>query len=127
MKVYGGNGCIDTCFLDLSTFMPRLLRSWYPFDRRLGGPQNLSGLHGEVNILAPHWDSNYEPSVVQPVASCYTSYTMQILPNVTRGFKSRFLIWLRHVASMGKTIMHTEFEWKTSLWRPCIDDIIILK
>jgi hypothetical protein len=43
-------------------------------DRRLGGPQSRSGLSGDEKILDPYWDSNSEPSVVQPVASRYINY-----------------------------------------------------
>jgi hypothetical protein len=43
----------------------------YPLDRRLGGPQSLSGRYGEMKIL----DSNSDPSVVQVVASRYTTNT----------------------------------------------------
>jgi hypothetical protein len=54
--------------LDLTTrgrwvvsFVPQLLyshgkSSWYPLDRRLGGPQSWSGWCGEENIL-PCWES----------------------------------------------------------------------
>jgi hypothetical protein len=57
-------GYIDPYFLDLGptwrwmvSFTPRPLyprekNSRYPLDRRLGGPQNRSGRHGEVKILA---------------------------------------------------------------------------
>jgi hypothetical protein len=44
----------------------------YTLDRRLGGHQIWSGWHGEVKILSPHRDSNSDPLVVHPVASCYT-------------------------------------------------------
>jgi hypothetical protein len=38
------------------------------------------------------------------------------LPDVTRGFKSRALKCVRHVASMEKTKMHTEFERKNLIF-----------
>jgi hypothetical protein len=46
--------------------------TWYPLDRRLGGPQSRSGQHGEAKILFRVGTRNFDPSVVQPVASCYT-------------------------------------------------------
>jgi hypothetical protein len=83
MKAYARSGCIDTHFLDLSTswkwvvsFTPQPLnpwgkRPWYPLDRRLGGPQSWSGWHGENSW--PYWDTNSDPSVIQPIASHYTN------------------------------------------------------
>jgi hypothetical protein len=43
----------------------------YPLDRRLGGPQNRSGLR-EKEKTCPHRDSNSDLSAVEPVASPYT-------------------------------------------------------
>jgi hypothetical protein len=75
-------------FLDLGTswrwvvnFTPRPLyprgkSPRYPLDRRLGGPQSRSGRFGEQKILDPYWDSNSDPSVVQPVTSRYTDYAI---------------------------------------------------
>jgi hypothetical protein len=60
-----GSGCVDPHILDLGTsgrweisFTPRLLYSWgrsprYPLDRRLRGPQSLSGRREEENSFAP--------------------------------------------------------------------------
>jgi hypothetical protein len=68
MKTYGG---VDVYTHVFFTFTPRPLYSqgkspWYPFNRRLGGPQSWSGRHGEVKILAPTgtrtpapWSSSY--------------------------------------------------------------------
>jgi hypothetical protein len=59
------NGYIDECFLDLCNgwrlvvtftplpFYPKERTPWYPFDRRLGGPQSWSGQYEEVTILDP--------------------------------------------------------------------------
>jgi hypothetical protein len=59
------------------SFTPLPLYPWrksplYPLDRRLGGPQSRSGRYGEVKNSLPYWDSNSDPSIVQPVASRYT-------------------------------------------------------
>jgi hypothetical protein len=43
-----------------------------PLDRRLGGPQSRSGRLAENSW--PYRDSNFDTSVVQPVASRYTDY-----------------------------------------------------
>jgi hypothetical protein len=57
-----GSGCIDPHFPDLGTswrwvvsFTPRPLYPLYPLDRRLGGPQNQSGWHGEEKISIFWW------------------------------------------------------------------------
>ena len=41
----------------------------YPFYRRLGGPQDRSGL---VRKISP--PPRFDPRTVQPVASCYSNY-----------------------------------------------------
>jgi hypothetical protein len=49
-------------------FTPGEKRSRYPLKRRLDGPPNRSGRRGEEKIIDTTWDSNSDPSVVQPVA-----------------------------------------------------------
>jgi hypothetical protein len=56
-------------------FTPRGKSSRYPLSRKLGGPQSRSRRRGEEKIL----HSNSDPSVVQPVASRYTDYAVQVL------------------------------------------------
>jgi hypothetical protein len=63
------------------SFTPRPLYSqgkspWCKLDRKLGGPQNRSGRHGEEKSPDPTGDSNSDPSVIQPVASRYTYYAI---------------------------------------------------
>jgi hypothetical protein len=80
MKAYG-NGCIDPHFLDLGinwnrvvSFMSQPLYPRYQLDKRLGGPQRLSGRRGENSW--PYWDSNSDPSVVLSVVNRYTDYAI---------------------------------------------------
>jgi len=44
--------------------------SWYPLDRRLGGPQSCSGHGGERKIPSPHWGLNPRT----PIAQHYTDW-----------------------------------------------------
>jgi hypothetical protein len=65
MKIYRGCGGIAPCILDFGTrwrwvvrFMPWLFypqgkSSWYPFDRRLGGPQSHSAHGGDEKNSQP--------------------------------------------------------------------------
>jgi hypothetical protein len=64
--------------------MPRLLylqgkSPRYPLDRRLSGPQRLSGQRGELKILAPTGTRTTNPLDVQPVASRYTDRAIPAL------------------------------------------------
>jgi hypothetical protein len=46
--------------------------SWYPLDKRLGGPQSRSGRGGEEKNSQPLPESNPRTPIVQPVAQRYT-------------------------------------------------------
>jgi hypothetical protein len=82
MKAYWGGG-IAPRILDLGTiwrwvvsFTPRVLypqgkSSWYPLDRRLGGPQTRSGRGGEEKNSQTL--PALEPPIIQPVAQAYTT------------------------------------------------------
>jgi hypothetical protein len=72
---------MDPRFLDMGTswmwavsLTPLPLYPRYPLDRRLGGPQSLSGWYGEIKILDPTGTRTTTPSVVEPVVSRYTDY-----------------------------------------------------
>jgi hypothetical protein len=53
----------------------------FPLDRRLGGPQNRSGLGGEREIPSPRRESNLGTPIVQPVAAQrYTDWAITALP-----------------------------------------------
>jgi hypothetical protein len=79
MKTYWGSGVIAPRSLYIGTrwrrvvsFTPRPLypqgkSPWYPFDRRLGGPQSRSGRGGEEkNSQPPRRESNPRTPLVQP-------------------------------------------------------------
>jgi hypothetical protein len=51
---------------------------WDSLDRRLGGPQSLSGLFGEGKIFDP-------TGTPKPVASCYTDYATLALKLLVPG------------------------------------------
>jgi hypothetical protein len=51
--------------------LPTGKSSWYPLDRRLGGPQSRSGRGGEEKNSQPL--PGLEPPIIQPVAQRYTS------------------------------------------------------
>jgi len=89
MKSYWGSGGIPPRVLDVGTrrrwvasFTPRLLHpqekiSWYPLDRRLGGPQSrYKRGNGEKNSQPL---PVLEPSIIQPVAQCYTTEKVAII------------------------------------------------
>jgi hypothetical protein len=83
MKAYWGSGCIAPRNLDLGTrwrwvvsftTQPLYLQGkspWYPFDRRLGGPQSRSGRGGEEESSKPL--PELEPPIIQPIAQRYTT------------------------------------------------------
>jgi hypothetical protein len=83
IRMYGGSGCIDPSFLELGSrwrwvisYTPGQLNTpggkspLYLFHRSLRGPQS----PGWTTWSRPYRDSNFEPSVVQPVASRCTDW-----------------------------------------------------
>jgi hypothetical protein len=52
---------------------------WYPSNRRLGGPQGLSGGFGKGKVLPL---TGFEPQTVQPVASCSKDYDVFVNKSV---------------------------------------------
>jgi hypothetical protein len=83
MKEYWGSGCIAPSILDFDTrwrwvvifttrpLYPQGKSPWYPLDRRLGGPQSLSGRGGENKNSKPL--PGIETPIFQPVAQRYTT------------------------------------------------------
>jgi hypothetical protein len=59
----------------------------YPLDRKLVGLHSWSGQCGEVGILGL-WDSNSDPSLIQPVTSYYTYYAISTHPSVPSKYSS---------------------------------------
>jgi hypothetical protein len=53
---------------------------WYPFGRRLGGPQNRSGRGGEEKNSQPL--PGLEPPIIQPVAQRYTTELSRFLIDI---------------------------------------------
>jgi hypothetical protein len=104
MKTYWGSGCIAPRIFNLGiswrwivSFTPRPLyprdkSSRFPLDRRLGGPQRLSGCAGEEKNSHHYPTGNWTP-VVQPVAkslywlsysgSSYFRYVFKFLNRLT--------------------------------------------
>jgi hypothetical protein len=82
MKTYGGSGCIDLYFLDLSTSWSDQLHApaavsvgkspRYPLDRRLRGSHTRSGRRGEEKTVDPTGTRTPTPGVIQSVADRYT-------------------------------------------------------
>jgi hypothetical protein len=66
--------------------------SWYPLDRRLGGPQSRSGRGGE-NIPSPLRKSNPRTPIVQPVAQCYCYKCQLILDTRVYPEVSGLAVW----------------------------------
>jgi hypothetical protein len=89
MKAYWRSGGIALRILDFGTrwswvvsFTPQLLypqgkSPYYPLDRRLGGPQNLSGRDGGEKNSQPL--PGLEPPIIQPVA--------QYIPKTNKSFQ----------------------------------------
>jgi hypothetical protein len=88
MEAYSESGGIAPRILELDirwrlvvSFTPRLLypqgkSTWYPLDRRLGGPQSRSGHGDEEKNSKPI--PELEPPIIQPVAQRYTAELSRI-------------------------------------------------
>jgi hypothetical protein len=66
-----GTGWKSMVSFTLQSLYAQRKRLRYPLDRRLGGSHNWSGRRGENSC--PYWNSNSNPSAVQPAACRYTS------------------------------------------------------
>jgi len=83
MKAYWMSGGTAPFILDLGTIWrwvvsftswllyPKRKSCWYPWDRRLGGPQSLSGHSGEEKNSQP--PLGLEPPILQPIAQHCTT------------------------------------------------------
>jgi hypothetical protein len=83
MKAYWGSGGIEPHILDVGTrcrwvvsFATRVLypkgkSSWYPLERRLGGPQSRFGRGREEKNYQPL--PRFEHAIIQPVVQRYTT------------------------------------------------------
>jgi hypothetical protein len=65
-----------SCQLHTPAALPQGKSTWYPLDRRLGGPQSRSGRNGDEKNSQPL--PELEPSIIQPVAQCCTTELSQI-------------------------------------------------
>jgi hypothetical protein len=114
-----GNGCIDPHFLNLGTnwrwvvsFTPLPLYTRgksprYPLDRRLGGPESRSGIREDNSW--PYWDSNSDPSVVQPdyaIPALYTLYMCCI-----------YIEWSNNAAGCSNTIFLNKIFFRIFFYR----------
>jgi hypothetical protein len=61
---------------------PQGRSSWYPLDRRLGGPQSRSGCSREEKNSQPLLV--LEPPIIQPVAQHYTAELSRLHPYTVR-------------------------------------------
>jgi hypothetical protein len=59
--------------------LPQGKSPWYPLDRRMDGPQSQSKHSVEERISQPHWDSNPDHLIAQPIASVYTDWSTPAL------------------------------------------------
>jgi hypothetical protein len=131
-----GSGGITAHILDLGTrwrwvvsFTPRTLypqgkSSWYPLDRRLGGPQSRSGEERDSQPLP-----GLEPLIIQPVALRYTTELSRLLrsPDKPRGVAASLRlntcrsIWLRSTSQndVGSSSISIYYTNKTvERWYP---------
>jgi hypothetical protein len=83
-----GIGSIVSCVLDIRTIWrwvvsftpgplyPKGRSPWYPLDRRLSGPQSLSGRGGEEKFPRPRLESNPRTLILQLVSQRYTDWVI---------------------------------------------------
>lgn len=84
----------------------------YPSYGRMGGSPNRSGWHGEENLLRPYWDSNSDPSVIHPIASCYTDCTMPSPKSITKcQINLNFYQFLLHVFTAHAKPFDSHYLW----------------
>ena len=59
-------------------------KTWYPLYRRPGGPQGQSGWVQKISH-----PRRFNPPTIQPVASCYTDYTIPVLSYIVHLMKKQ--------------------------------------
>jgi hypothetical protein len=76
--------------------LPQGKSTWYPLDRRLGGPQSRSGRDEEKNSQPPPRESNPSTPIVQPVDRSYTYWAIMALAFNGKGTFITLFIRARH-------------------------------
>jgi hypothetical protein len=108
IRTYWGSGGIAPRILDLGTrwrwvvsFTPQSLypqgkSTWYPLDRRMGGPQSHSGRGGEEVNSQPL--PGLELPIIQPVAQRYTAELSRLLTKIISELICWiFVIFMQHI------------------------------
>jgi hypothetical protein len=103
MKAYWGSGGVAPRILDLGSrwkwvvsftpgrFIPQGKSPWYPFDRKLGGPQSQSGRGGEEKNSQPQ--PGLELRIIQAVSKrCITEIYFNIIFLFTPRFPTLSLL-----------------------------------
>jgi hypothetical protein len=62
-------------------------KTWYPLNRKLGGPQ---GRSGRVRKISPSHPPGFDPRTIRPVAS---SFTDRAIPAHDDGYDDKKKIW----------------------------------
>jgi hypothetical protein len=122
MKAYWGSGGIAP-HIDLGTrwrwvvsytpwpLYPQGKSPWYPFDRRLGGPQSRSGRSGEEKNYQPPPESNPRTPIVQPVAQRYTDWTIILMFTILTISCDQYKSWSSSLCSILNCYLKLWHRW----------------